>query len=123
MALVSLLLAVGCSSGADVTAGDSDNGGHIELDTGDTFDIVIADDYATTNAQWRDEQHHDQTVLKNLGSKYEPNRTIPGSSIRGAFTSRYQATTPGMVRLTLAQEDNANPPHVARRYALDVTVR
>ncbi len=48
MALVSLLLAVGCSSGADVTAGESDNGGNIQLNSGDTFDIVIGDDYATS---------------------------------------------------------------------------
>lgn len=123
MALVSLLLAVGCSSGADVTAGDSDNGGHIELDTGDTFDIVIGDNYSTSNAQWHDEQHHDQTVLKNLGSKYEPDRTPPGSSTPGTFTSRYEAMTAGTVHVTLVQEDNANPPHIARRYALDVTVR
>lgn len=122
MAMVGLLLAVGCSAGPDVTAGESDNGGHVELDIGDTFDIVIGDDYSTSNAQWRDEERHDTAVLKYLGSKYEPDRTPPGGSHSGVFTSRYEAVTAGTVHVTLVQEGNANPPHVARRYALDVTV-
>ena len=43
-----LLLVAGCSLEPDVTATDSDNNHHIQLKSGDVFDIVLADDYATT---------------------------------------------------------------------------
>jgi hypothetical protein len=104
-----------------VTANDSDNGGHVQIDRGQIFDIVLADDYAMSNCQWHDEEKYDFAILKYLGARYEPGRTPPGATGGGTFTSRYRATGAGTVHVTLVQEDNAN--HIARRYALDVTVR
>lgn len=54
---------------------------------------------------------------------YEPDRMPSSGATTGSFTSRHKALPAGAVHVTLALEDNANPPHVARRYALDVTVR
>jgi hypothetical protein len=130
---VSLLLVVaGCGSGslwnsftgmADVTANDSDSGRHIELTSGQIFDIVLADDYETSKCQWRDDENYDTTILEPLGQRYEPGRTSPGNTGGGTDTQRYKAARAGTVHVTLVQQDNANPPHVARRFALDVTVR
>ncbi|OBA58403.1 hypothetical protein A5647_21265 [Mycobacterium sp. 1100029.7] len=117
-----VLVVAGCSS-PDVEAHDSDNGGHVAIDKGDVFDIVLADDYATTNCQWHPGEPNDWAVLKLLGYRYEPDRTAPGASSGGTFTSRYKGTGTGTVHVTLVEEDNANPPHIARRYALDATVR
>jgi hypothetical protein len=33
------------------------------------------------------------------------------------------AARAGIVHATLVQEDNLNPPHIAQRFALDVTAR
>jgi predicted secreted protein len=118
-----LLLAVGCSSQSDVTATDSDDGGHIEIDSGQVLDIVLPDDFASSNAQWRDEQAYDDTILESLGSRFEPDRTAAGHTTPGTYTGRYQGGKAGTVRVTLIQEDDANPSHVARRFTLGVTVR
>lgn len=121
-----LLLVAGCSPKADVTVHDSDNGRHIELTGGQLFDIVLADDYETSKCQWRDEQKYDTAVLKLLGSEYAPPRNPPSGGATGTFTSRYRAGSAGTVHVELVQEDQestANPPHVVRRYAIDVTVR
>ncbi|MDT5185266.1 MAG: inhibitor of cysteine peptidase [Mycobacterium sp.] len=119
---VFLLLAVGCSSRPHVTATDSDNGGHVQVDNGQVLDIVLPDDYKTSNAQWRDEQAYDSSVLKYLGSRYEPDRTAPGHTDAGIHTSRYEGSKSGIVHVTLVQEDNANPPNVVRCFAVVITV-
>jgi predicted secreted protein len=120
---IGLSLATGCSSsGPDVTATNADNGGHAQVDQGKILDIVLPDDYATSKAQWRDDQTHDDSVLKYLGSRYEPDRMLAGQTSAGTFTSRYRGTKPGTTHVTLIQEDNADPPHVARRFTVDVTV-
>jgi predicted secreted protein len=127
-----LLLVAGCGSeslknfftgAADVTANDSDNGRHIQLNKGQIFDIVLADDYETSKCQWRDDETYDTTILEPLGQRYEPGRAPPGDTGGGTNTQRYKAARSGTVHVTLVQQDNANPPHVARRFALDVTVR
>jgi hypothetical protein len=87
------------------------------------FDIVLADDYETSKCQWRDEENYDTTILEPLGQRYEPGRAPPGDTGGGTSTQRYKAARSGIVHVTLDQQDNANPPHVARRIALDVTVR
>jgi hypothetical protein len=84
-----LLLVTGCRSEADVTANDSDNGRHIQLNSGQTFDIVLADDYETSKCQWRDEETYDTTILEPLGQQYEPGRTPPGDTGGGTYTQRY----------------------------------
>ncbi|WP_139272929.1 protease inhibitor I42 family protein [Mycobacterium paraffinicum] len=116
--LAGLLLVAGCSE-PDVSAHDSDNGGHVTIHTGDIFDIVLADDYQTSHCQWREEGASDGAILEYLGSRYQWDTTAPGAA--GSHTSRYRAVGAGTVRVRLVQEDNAN--HVARRYVLDVTVR
>jgi hypothetical protein len=42
------VLVAGCSPQPDATATESDNNHHVQLKRGDVFDIVLADDYATT---------------------------------------------------------------------------
>ncbi|CAM3409838.1 protease inhibitor I42 family protein [Mycobacterium intermedium] len=116
-----LLLVAGCSSARYVTVNDSDNGRHIELKSGQTLDIVLADDYETSHHQWRDEQTYDTSVLEPLGMRFEPERKPPGGGEGGTFTSKYRAGRAGTVHVTLVQADNSD--HVARRFAIDVTVR
>jgi hypothetical protein len=119
---ICLLLVVGCASKADVTANDSDNGRSIQLNRGQILDIVVADDFERSRCQWRDEQKYDVEILEYLGARYEPGRTSPGAAGGGTYTSRYRAAAAGTVRVTLALEDNANPPRVVKRFLLDVTV-
>ncbi|OBH85038.1 MULTISPECIES: protease inhibitor I42 family protein [unclassified Mycobacterium] len=120
---VFLLWVAGCSPEPDVTASDSDNGGHISINNGQLFDIVLADDYVTSHCQWHDEEKYDFAILRPLGQRYQPDRRPPGATSGGTFTSRYRAAGAGTVHVTLVQEDNGNPAHVVRRFALDVTVR
>ncbi|MCV7163906.1 protease inhibitor I42 family protein [Mycobacterium stomatepiae] len=112
-----LLLVAGCSE-TNVTAHDSDNGRHVTIEKGDVFDIVLADNYPTSHCQWHEEGTPDTAILNYLGSRYQWDTTAPAAP--GTFTSRYKATGAGAVHVTLVQEDNAH--HVARRFALDVTV-
>jgi hypothetical protein len=51
--------------GGLLTATESDNNHHVQLKRGDVFDIVLADDYATTGCQWRDLGHHDPAILRD----------------------------------------------------------
>ncbi|QNJ95775.1 hypothetical protein HZU40_17065 [Mycolicibacterium fluoranthenivorans] len=106
-------LFAGCGTGPDVTVTDADNGGHVTIDQGDILDVVLADDYEQSMAQWREDGPFDWNILKPLGSKYEP--------ATGRYTDRLQALGPGTVHLTLVQSDNSD--RVARRFAVDVTVR
>jgi predicted secreted protein len=118
-----LLLVAGCAPEPDVTATESDNNHHVELKRGDVFDVVLADDYATTSCQWRDLGHRDPAILDELGSRYQPDRKAPGSNYTGTYTGRYKATGPGTVRVSLAELNNANTCPLSRQFAVDVTVR
>jgi len=120
-----ILVLVGAVAGCadhDATAGLSDNGGQVHIDAGDVFDIVLPSDYARCNCQWHDKETNDWDILRPLGSRYEPQRALPGHPDAGTFTARLKAVESGTTTVTLVQEDNANPPHVASRYTLDVTV-
>ncbi|ORA63891.1 MULTISPECIES: hypothetical protein [Mycobacteroides] len=134
---VLLVGAVGCSSpveqvspsrtpvsspGADVVATDFDNGGRVQLRVGQVFDIVLADDYETTNCQWHDKNGYDWAVLQPLGSLYDPHKKPPDGSQNATYTSRFTAKGPGAVHVTLSEEDNAYPPRVARSFSIDVDV-
>lgn len=119
---VCMTLATACSSQPDVTATDADDGGQVRVRQGQILDIVLPDDYATSNAQWRDEDTHDDSVLHKLGSEYDPGQLLPGHTVSGAYTSRYQGAEVGTAHVTLVQEDSAYPPRVARRFVIDVTV-
>jgi predicted secreted protein len=117
-----LLLVAGCSAEPDVTATDSDNNHNIQLKSGDVFDIVLADDYATTGCQWHDLGHHDWAILRDLGQRYEPDRKAPGSAVGGTYTGRYEAIARGTVHVALVEQNNANTCVVSRRFDVDVTV-
>jgi predicted secreted protein len=119
---VCVSLATACSSQPDVTATDADAGGQVRVRQGQVLDIVLSDDYATSNAQWRDDDTHDDAVLHKLGSKYDPNQTVPGHTAFGTYTGRYQGAKAGTAHVTLVQEDDALPPHVVKRFVVDVTV-
>jgi predicted secreted protein len=118
-----LVLVGGCTSKANVTANDSDNGRHIQINSGQILDIGLADDYQTSGCQWRDEQKYDAAVLKYLGARYQSGGVSSGDTGGSTYTSRYKAVGAGTVHVTLVQQNNANPPRVARHFALDVTVR
>jgi hypothetical protein len=82
-----LLLVAGCSPEPDVTATESDNNHHIQLKTDDVFDIVLADDYETTGCRWHDLGNHDWAILRDLGQRYQGDRTARGSSSGGTYTA------------------------------------
>lgn len=117
-----LAAATGCSSGPDSSAGLSDNGGQVHISAGDVFDVVLPSDYARSNCQWHDKQTNDWGILRPLGSRYEPQRALPGHPDTGTSTARFKAIKAGSTTVTLVHEDNANPPHVNGRYTLDVVV-
>ena len=81
------LLMAGCSPQPDVTATQADNNHHVALKTGDLFDIVLSDDYPTTGCRWHDLGNHDWAILRDLGQRYQADRTAPGST----YTARYRA--------------------------------
>jgi hypothetical protein len=115
-----LLVIAACAPQPDVSATDRDKGGHIQLRSGQLFDIVLADDYDKTGCQWRDEQGYDDAVVHLLGQRYEPGRKPPNGDGNGTDTERYRAQETGTVRIGLVESDNAGK--VCRRYAVDVTV-
>ena len=57
-----VLAMAGCAPQPDMVATDNDNGRHIQLRSGQVFDIVLADDYDQTGCQWRDEHGHDDAA-------------------------------------------------------------
>jgi hypothetical protein len=116
-----LLLAVpGCAPQPDVVATDNDNGRHIQLRSGQLFDILLADDYDQTGCQWRDESGRDDAVVHLLGQRYEPHHPPPAGHGDGTNTERYAAQRPGTVIVRLVESDNGGK--VCRRYVVDVTV-
>lgn len=118
-----VVVASGCSSKSDVMAGESENGRHVQLSVGDIFDIVLPSDYEKSKCQWHDDQTNDWAILRPLGTRYEPQKALPGRPETGTYTRRFEAISPGTVPVTLVQEDNGNPPRDAGRYVVDVTVR
>jgi predicted secreted protein len=103
-----------------MVATDNDNGRHIQLRSGQVFDIVLADDYDQTGCQWRDEQGHNDAIVHLLGQRYQLHHAPPAGKGNGTNTERYQAQQTGTVQVRLVESDNAGK--VCRRYAVDVTV-
>jgi predicted secreted protein len=116
------LLMAGCSPQPDVTATQADNNHHVALKTGDLFDIVLSDDYPTTGCRWHDSGNHDWAILRDLGQRYQADRTAPGSTSGGTYTARYRAMGPGTVHVALVDKDNADTCPVSRHFDVDVTV-
>ena len=101
-ALSFLLLVAGCTPGPDVTATESDDNHQV---------------------QWHDLVHYDGAILEELGHRYQPDRTAPGSAVRGTYTGRYKAARrPGTTHVALVEQNNANTCVVDRHFAVDVTV-
>ena len=121
-ALSFLLLVAGCSAEPDVTATESDNNHHVQLKHGDVFDIVLADDYATTGCQWRDLGITTRRSCASSASRYQPDRKAPGSTYNGTYTGRYKAMGPGTVHVALVELNNADTCAVSRHFDIDVTV-
>jgi predicted secreted protein len=116
------LSVVACSPQPDVTATQADNSHHVALKTGDLFDIVLSDDYPTTGCRWHDLGNHDWAILRDLGQRYQADRTAPGSATGGTYTARYRAMGPGTVHVALVDQNNADTCRVSRRFDVDVTV-
>lgn len=110
----------GCAPQPDVTATDNDNGGHVQIGSGQLFDIVLADDYDQTGCQWRDEHSSATDVVEYLGSRYQPARKPPAGTGNGTHTTRFRAQQQGTARIMLVESSNGGK--VCRRYGLDVTV-
>ncbi len=118
-----LPLLAGCAPQPDVTATESDNNHHVQLKSGDVFDIVLPEDHATTGCAWHDLGNYDWAILRPLGEQYEPSRAAPGHTSGGTYTGRYKAIGPGTVHVAPAEQSNANTCAVLRQFAVDVTVR
>ena len=116
------LLVTGCSPQPDVTATQADHNHHVALKTGDLFDIVLSDDYPTTGCRWHDLGNHDWAILRDLGQRYQADRTAPGSTSGGTYTARYRAMGPGTVHVALVDQNNADTCPVSRHFDVDVTV-
>lgn len=115
-----VIMAAGCAPQPDVTATDDDNGGHVQLRSGQLFDIVLADDYDQSGCQWREDHNSAPDVVALLGQRYEPNRKPPAGNGNGTNTERYRAQQTGNARISLLESDNGG--RVCRRFSLDVTV-
>jgi hypothetical protein len=115
-----VLAAAGCAPQPDVVATDHDNGRHIQLRSGQLFDVVLADDYDQTRCQWRDEHGYDDAIVHLLGQQYQPHHPPTAGEGNGTNTERYEARQAGTVNIRLVESDNAGK--VCRRYAVDVTV-
>ncbi len=113
------LLVAGCAPVPDVIATDNDNAGHIQLRTGQLFDIVLADDYDETGCQWREDLT--PSVLAQLGQLYQSQRTPPAGNGHGTNTERYRVVDEGTAVVSLVESDNGG--RVCRRFAVTVTVR
>ncbi|MEV0669384.1 hypothetical protein [Mycobacterium sp. NPDC050441] len=103
-----------------MTATDDDNGGHVQLRSGQLFDIVLADDYDQTRCQWRQEHNSGPEAVEYLGQRYEPARKPPAGIGNGTNTTRYRAQQTGTARISLVESDNSD--RVCRRFVVDVTV-
>jgi predicted secreted protein len=114
------ILVVGCASQPDVIATDEDNGGHVEVRSGQLFDIVLADDYDQTGCQWREDHSSGAGIVEHVGQRYEWGREPPAGTGNGTNTMRYRAQQTGTVRISLVESDNAD--RVCRRFAVDVSV-
>lgn len=112
------LLAAGCAPVPDVIATDNDNGGHVQLRTGQLFDVVLADDHDETGCQWRED--HTPAVMERLGSLYQPQRTPPAGNGHGTNTERYNVVDVGTAVVALVESDNGG--RVCRRFEVTVTV-
>ncbi|MFV8142226.1 hypothetical protein ACNQR7_32065 [Mycolicibacterium senegalense] len=115
-----VLVVGGCAPQPDVVATDDDNGGHVQVRSGQLFDVVLADDYEETGCQWRQEPHSGTDVVEYLGSRYEWGRKPPAGIANGTHTTRYRAQQTGTVRISLVESDNSD--RVCRRFAVDVEV-
>lgn len=110
----------GCAPQPDMTATDNDNNGHVQIRSGQLFDIVLADDYDQTRCQWRDEHNSAADVVEYLGSRYQPAQKPPAGTGNGTHTTRYRAQQQGTAQIRLVESSNSGK--VCRRYALDITV-
>lgn len=117
-----LAVLTGCSAGPDSSAGLSDNGGQVHISAGDVFDVVLPSDYAQSNCQWHDKETNDWGILRPLGSRYEPQRALPGHPDTGTSTARFKAVKAGSTTVTLVQEDNSGRQHVNGSYTITVVV-
>lgn len=113
------LVVAGCAPVPDAIATDNDNGGQVQLRTGQLFDIVLADDHDETGCQWREE--HTPNVLDRLGSLYQPQRPPPAGTGHGTNTERYRVRDQGTAVVSLVESDNGG--RVCRRFEVTVTVR
>ncbi|MCV7365408.1 protease inhibitor I42 family protein [Mycolicibacterium neworleansense] len=115
-----VLMAGGCAPQPDVIATDNDNGGRVQVRSGQLFDIVLADDYDQTGCQWRKDRNSAPSVVEYLGQRYEPARKPPAGTANGTNTMRYRAQQTGTAQIGLVESDNGG--RVCRRYAVTVTV-
>ncbi|ORX18557.1 hypothetical protein AWC31_14775 [Mycolicibacterium wolinskyi] len=117
-----LVLAIGGCGAAqpDVIATDKDNGGRVQVRSGQLLDIVLADDYDETRCQWRKDHNSGRDIVDFRGQRYEWDRTPPAGRGNGTSTMRYLARQTGTARISLVESDNSD--RVCRRFAVDVEV-
>lgn len=90
------LAGCGQADRAEIVVQEDDNGGDIELDVGDTFQVVLSGN-PTTGYSWESLPGQSDIVLQIGEAVYQAQSTLVGSG--GEFTFRYQAMKPGSTRL------------------------
>lgn len=118
---VALFAAAGCGSGGEVKIGDTDDGGQVPLEVGQTL-VLSLDSNPTTGYQWEITEL-DEAILKQTGHEYEADQPVLIGS-GGKEVWRFQAQSPGSTTLSLGYrrswEEGVEP---IQTFSVEVVVR
>ena len=118
---VALFTAAGCGSGGEVKIGDTDDGGQVPLEVGQTL-VLSLDSNPTTGYQWEITEL-DEAILKQTGHEYEADQPVLIGS-GGKEVWRFQAQSSGSTTLSLGYkrswEEGIEP---IQTYSVEVAVR
>jgi len=118
---VALFAAAGCGSGGEVKIGDTDDGGQVALEVGQTL-VLSLDSNPTTGYQWEITEL-DEAILKQTSHEYEADQPVLIGS-GGKEVWRFQAQSSGSTTLSLGYkrswEEGIEP---IQTYSVEVAVR
>ena len=118
---VALFAAAGCGSGGEVKIGDTDDGGQVPLEVGQTL-VLSLDSNPTTGYQWEITEL-DEAILKQTSHEYEADQPVLIGS-GGKEVWRFQAQSSGSTTLSLGYkrswEERIEP---IQTYSVEVAVR
>lgn len=118
---VALFAAAGCGSGGEVKIGDTDNGGQVALEVGQTL-VLSLESNPTTGYQWQIAEL-DEAILKQTDYEYEADQPVLVGS-GGKEVWRFQAQSSGSTTLSLGYkrswEEGVEP---IQAFTVEVLVR